>query len=60
MVSLRAKGKKLLVPNLYIRVRGIDLYDWDVITRYKEILHLIREATLMVKARGKAGVHRAI
>jgi len=60
VASLRAKGKKLPVPDLYIRVGGMDSHNWDVITRYKEILHPIREAMLMVEARGKTGVYGAI
>ena len=48
------------LPPLVIIGRALTSYNWNVIINYIDILLLIREATKMLKARGKSGLHGAI
>ena len=48
------------LPPLVIAGGALTSYNWDVIINYIDILSLIREATKILKARGKSGLHRAI
>ena len=60
MAPLIAKGKKGPLPPLVIAGGALDSYNWDVIINYINILLPICEATKLLKARGKLGLHRAI
>jgi len=60
VAPLIAKGKKVPLPPLVIIGGALDSYDWDVIINYINILLPIREATKLLKARGKSGLHGAI
>ena len=60
MAPLVAKGKLVPLPPPVIAGGALTSYDWDVIINYINILSLIREATKMLKARGKSGLHGAI
>src|SRR5436305_10140182 len=54
------KPKQPEQPPLYIQNGGLTPYDWDVINNYIRILTPLREATLKLEARGKAGRNGAI
>ena len=60
MAPLIAKGKKVPPPPLVIVGGALDSYNWDVIINYIDILLPIREATKLLKARGKSGLYGAI
>ena len=60
MAPLIAKGKKVPLPLPLIIGGVLTSDDWDVIINYINILLPIREATKMLKARGKSGLHGAI
>jgi len=60
MASLRSKGKKVPEPRRYITVSGLNAYNWSIINKYIEILSPLKEATSLVKGRGKASKHSAI
>jgi len=60
VAPLIAKGKKVPLPPLLIIGGALTSDNWDVIINYINILLLIREATKMLKARGKSGLHGAI
>lgn len=60
MAPLIAKGKKIPLPPPLIAGGALTSNDWDVIINYIDILSPIREATKMLKARGKSGLHGAI
>ena len=60
MAPLVAKGKSVPPPPPVIIGGALTLYNWDVIINYINILLLIREATKMLKARGKSGLYGAI
>ena len=60
MAPLIAKGKKILLPPPFIAGGVLTSNDWDVIINYINILLLIREATKILEARGKLGLHSAI
>ena len=48
------------LPPLVIIGGALTSYNWDVIINYIDILLLIREATKILKARGKSGLYGAI
>ena len=60
MASLRSKGKKVPKPCHYIAVGGLNAYNQLIIKKYMEILSPLKEATSLVKGRGKASKHSAI
>jgi len=60
VAPLIAKGKKVPPPPPVIAGGALDSYDWDVIINYIDILSPIREATKLLEARGKSGLHGAI
>jgi len=60
VAPLIAKGKKVPLPPLVIVGGALDSYNWDIIINYIDILSPIREATKLLEARGKSGLHRAI
>jgi hypothetical protein len=60
VAPLIAKGKKVPLPPLVIIGRALNSYNWDVIINYINILLPIREATKLLKARGKLGLYGVI
>ena len=60
MTPLIAKGKKVPLPLLLIIGGALTSNNWDVIINYINILLLIREATKILKARGKSGLYGVI
>jgi hypothetical protein len=47
-------------PPLVVTGGALNSYDWDVIINYLDIISPIREATKLLEARGKSGLHGAI
>ena len=57
---LRARRKKVPPPPPVVAAGALNDYDWGVINNYIEILSPIRDATKMLEARGRSGLHGAI
>jgi hypothetical protein len=57
---LRARQKKVPPPPPVVAAGALNDYDWGIINNYIEILLPIRDATKMLEARGRSGLHRAI
>ena len=57
---LRARRKKVPLPPPVVAAGALNDYDWGVINNYIEILSPIRDATKMLEARGRSGLHGAI
>ncbi|OCK89228.1 uncharacterized protein K441DRAFT_735964 [Cenococcum geophilum 1.58] len=60
VAPLRARRKKVPLPPPVVAAGALNDYDWGVINNYIEILLPIRDATKMLEARGRSGLHGAI